>query len=384
MQHWDLISIIKDTWTRMESTPVKAYVKGHQEGHNRPLTRLEQMNVLMDGLAKQTALLRPPRKTIPNLSNLGIPQVYIQDKMVVEPLQKSLYYDITKERLWQYIDRKLNIQHTQVVWTAFKRARLASDMVTNTFISKWLSNTLPTGKVLQLRQHSISNRCPRCNTWGEDRLHILTCWEVGAKTIWDKGVHKLTLKMIEANTCPDIQQFILNSLANFRKSPGNQHRYAPHQTWARAQHDMGWENFLCGILHCSIIQKQQEYYRSIGSRKGGDRWATNMILQLWSITRNMWLGRCSALHKKSFIYTTLSLHLLDIEIETEYDAGCEDLPDGIRKWFRPTKQFILNQSPQYKKGWLFLIKSVKESLQIAEYSIFTSSKTLRRWIGFKE
>jgi hypothetical protein len=98
----------------------------------------------------------------------------------------------------------------------------------------------------------------------------------------------------------------------------------------------------------------------------------------------MWLGRCSAAHKKAFINTTISTHLLDIEIEREYDAGYAELPEGIRKWFRPTKQFILEQSPQYKKGWLFIIKSVKESLQIAKYSIFTSSKALRRWIGFKD
>ena len=38
------------------------------------------------------------------------------------------------------------------------------------FITKWISNTLPTGVVMQeFRQQRVFNRCPWCNYWGEDR-----------------------------------------------------------------------------------------------------------------------------------------------------------------------------------------------------------------------
>jgi hypothetical protein len=143
----------------------------------------------------------------------------------------------------------MTVDHTQLGWKAFATARTASGMVTNTFISKWLSNTIPTGKVLQLRQHSITNRCPRCNHWGEDRLHVLTCWDAGAKVIWDRGVNKLKQQMQEDDTCPAIQQLILTSLIKFRQSPRNQDQYVPHQARAVAQHEIGWEIFLCGLLH---------------------------------------------------------------------------------------------------------------------------------------
>lgn len=139
---------------------------------NEQLMRLKHMNVLMDGLAKNTALLRPPRTTLQNLGNIGIPQVYHDDKVLVGPLQKSLCYAFTTERHLQYLDGKLNIDHTQLGWMAFKKARTASGMATNTFNSKWLSNTVPTGKVLQLRHHSIMNRCPQCNHWGEDSVRL--------------------------------------------------------------------------------------------------------------------------------------------------------------------------------------------------------------------
>jgi len=72
---------------------------------------------------------------------------------------------------------------------------------------------------------------------------------------------------------------------------------------------------------------------------------------------------------------------LDIEIEREYDVSCVDLPATVHKWFRMTKPQLLNQSVEYKKGWLLIIRTVRESLDIAEYSIFSSSKALRKWIG---
>lgn len=175
----------------------------------------------------------------------------------------------------------------------------------------------------------------------------------------------------------------MEGLKQFRKSPRQHRQHTYRQLWAIDQDTIGWENFLSGLMHQHLINRQQEHYREIGSRKGATRWAANIILQVWSITRNMWLGRCSAQHKKSIIHTTISDHLLDIEIEKEYDEGCANLPEGIRKWFCPTKEFILGQSQQYKRGWLLIIRSTKESLQIAEYiSIFSSSQTLRRWIGF--
>ena len=90
----------------------------------------------------------------------------------------------------------------------------------NIFISKWLSNTLPTGMVLQRRQHRLFNWCPRCNHWGEDKLlHILVCKDVRAKVIWDKQMQILQSLLITENTQHDIMEFIIDGMSNFCKSP---------------------------------------------------------------------------------------------------------------------------------------------------------------------
>jgi hypothetical protein len=44
----------------------------------------------------------------------------------------------------------------------------------------------------------------------------------------------------------------------------------------------------------------------------------------------------------------------------------------------------MEKSTEYKKQWLLIVQTVKEALQIAEYSIFTSSSALRKWIGLNK
>jgi hypothetical protein len=207
---------------------------------------------------------------------------------------------------------------------------------------------------------------------------------VGATSIWEKGIAALQQILSREKTCPEIQHFFIQELSKYRRTPNTRVLPDYYQPWQVDLERTGWNNVLIGLLPNSLITRQQAYYTAIHSRKSGSVWAMHIIHQLWTITRNMWLGRCAALHQKSVINSTLSAQLLDMEIEAEYDAGCQNLPASIRKWFRPTKAQILSQSLQYKKGWLLIVKSVKESMEIADYSIFASSRSMRRWIGFKQ
>jgi hypothetical protein len=48
------------------------------------------------------------------------------------------------------------------------------------------------------------------------------------------------------------------------------------------------------------------------------------------------------------------------------------------------KSAIITIISDTKKGWLLIVRSLKEALQIADYSIFASSKALRKWIGLQK
>jgi hypothetical protein len=111
----------------------------------------------------------------------------------------------------------------------------------NIFISKWLSNTLATGLVMQRRQHRVFNRCPRCNHWGEDRLHIVICWDVRATIVWKKQIDTLTNLLHQEYTAPEIQQFLLAGLQEFRKHPRQNSPEPP--LWKTETSQIGWLSY---------------------------------------------------------------------------------------------------------------------------------------------
>jgi hypothetical protein len=109
---------------------------------------------------------------------------------------------------------------TQTVhFRSFSMARKTTHGGMNKFIMKWISNTIATGMILQCRKYRIFNQCPWCNACGEDKLHVVACWDIRAKIIWDTQMEQLQLLMASLNTNLDIYTFIKTGLAQFRAHP---------------------------------------------------------------------------------------------------------------------------------------------------------------------
>ena len=130
-----------------------------------------------------------------------------------------------------------------------------------------------------------------------------------------------------------------------------------------------------------MVQCQQAYYKQLGLRNKGKQWASKIIQHNWVTVHKLWIGRNEVLHQTSIINSLSGVVLLDIEIEKEYDAGYDDLPRTVHKWYSIPKDQLMEKSTEYKKRWLLIVRTVKEALNIAEYSLFTSSRALRKWIG---
>jgi hypothetical protein len=310
--------------------------------------------------------------------NLGMDEVRYNDTPISRNLYNAIYHGILQARLIEYYSRKLFIppETLQTVdFTSFSKARKATKGGMNKFITKWISDTLATGVVLQRCKHRIFNRCPRCNEWGEDKIHIVVCWDIRAKVIWEKNMNMLRSLLSSTNTHPDIFTFIINGLIQFHTRPnarGN-HMHNINSAWMTEQVEIGWTNFITGFFSRKMIQKQDEYYTSMGLRTRGQTWAAKIIQQCWILVQNMWIGRNNVLHKKGIINAISGEALLDIEIEREYNCRVGNLPQSVHKWFQTPLESLLAQSTEYKKGWLLIIQTVKESLETEEYSIFTSS-----------
>lgn len=342
------------------------------------------MNVLMDKLATLVAANSPPRAQQWKIQGLGIRTTRHGAKTIIGQVNQVLYENINAHALWTYFTTRVfneNILQEQVNWKAMAYARKRSTTGLLIFMSKWISNTVPTGRVMQRRKQRVFNRCPRCNHWGEDREHILRCWDIRANIIWKAGIKKLQQIMTMEDTHPEIGKFIMDGLNTYKRSSAPL-RINHNNTWQTKQQQIGWMNFLTGFFSSTMVEVQQQYYRNNGSRKGGHIWAGKLTLQCWNLIHNMWVGRNEVLHRKEIINDISGAILLDLEVEKEYDLGYEGLPQVYHRWWtQTTKERLLDSSIEHKKGWLLIIKTLKESLQIAEYSIFSSSRPLRKWIG---
>jgi hypothetical protein len=381
----DILSAICDIWTSTHIRPVPVHIKGHQDSTGRPLTRLEEMNTYMDALAKATARCFQPREDNSSIARIGIGSLWHKHTQITGEVSQLLYLKIEATYYTKYLEtRVLQLPSTSanICWEAMKYARARTSTNMNIFISKWISDTVPTGVVMQRRQHRIFNRCPRCNHWGEDRRHILICWDSRADLIWKTHLQRLHEMLVAEHTKNDIMEFIMDGLRQFKRSvSGTQHTY--HVQWQQEQANLGWFNFLTGFVSKELVAYQQQYYNAIGSTRKGSSWAGKVIIRGWNLMHAMWIGRNDILHQKSIINSLAGETLLDIEIEREYDAGYATLPQTAHKWFRQSKDQLLQASVEQKKGWLLIIRSIKEAMKIADYSIFSSSKALRTWVGLQ-
>jgi hypothetical protein len=384
MAHADILSALVDVWESVDMLAHPVHVQGHQDDTHHGLSRLERLNVLMDRLAQLTAKTQTTNVPSLNIPFMGIRSVEYNGETIGGQVYKTLYNGITSLHLKSYYDQKLFRAPCTLANTAlasFQHARSHAHNSLLKFMSKWLSNTVATGIVLQRRNHRVFNRCPCCNAWGEDRLHIITCWDQRAKIIRNQYLNGFIQSLHSTGTHPEIITFLKEGLTEFFNRPNTRRvmRYAEH--WQQEQTDIGWMNFLSGFISKDMVDKQHHYYRELGCRRTGRRWASSIITHNWTLVYKLWLERNEVLHQKDTINSISGALLLDIEVEREYDAGYHDLPQSIHKWFRMSKSHLMEQSVEYKKGWLLLVRTVRESLQIAEYSIFSSSKALRKWVG---
>jgi hypothetical protein len=56
-------------------------------------------------------------------------------------------------------------------------------------------------------------------------------------------------------------------------------------------------------------------------------------------------------------------------VEKEYDEGFDALPPATHKWFQQSKEQLLAQTTEYKKGWLVIVKSIKLWLSVRSAAI---------------
>ena len=95
------------------------------------------------------------------------------------------------------------------------------------WLTKQLSGTNSTARVMKRRQQWTQDRCPLCLTEEENSDHLLKCKARSAKETWRQAVKELITKMEEVNTEPYICEVIEQRLLSWSKRTRESFRHDP-------------------------------------------------------------------------------------------------------------------------------------------------------------
>ena len=124
-----------------------------------------------------------------------------------------------------------------------------------------------------------------------------------------------------------------------------------------AQRQIGWRNFLDGLISIEWEKYQMEHFKVIGSHKSASLWASKAIRACWEYNAKIWMARNEQLHKTERIKDLEGRKCLIKAIEAEYAVGLSALPTHGFSWmFRKKKEALTKESCDVMRNWLGIIK----------------------------
>ena len=384
-KHFDLQSQLSQIEADTKSTKTLVHVYAHQDNNEsmENLTPMARLNSKVDVLAKNMIHHAYP----PSILENGFPVVTCSGSRVSSRMKSSLYYHITTKAFLQYLTSNGKLAEgvdKYVHWNALRIAKKESSTFINHMIAKWTCNQMPTALV-QFRWGKVpSSRCSRCEMTVETSNHIARCSR--AQPIWNEGLVLLQSWLTTQHTEPELQNMLLTGIDLWTsgtrtvvKSFDN-----PKITLLYYQQvDIGWSMLLMGFISTHIVNWQTDYYSTIGSRKSGARWASNLIKQLWKLLSSVWHDRNQEIFAAEKDPTGSHSCLLRSAITEEHARGRDKLSRHYAPYFAHPVRFLLSKSVYQQQQWYRIIKTARVATASDVPNIFTYDSALRRWTGLE-
>ena len=389
---YDLVARIIDYKQQIKGDILPFHVKGHQKDKGQPLTLAAILNNRMDTLAKEINTHTKKRNwevadALPPIPQ-GFAQVDYGEEPIVSDLCQTLVRRVSGQRLMTYWKKKGRLKEahleTWIDWKVLSLVMKESSHRMKLFISKWVSNQVAVGEVMERRRERESGLCPCCGKVLETKLHVLRCRH--NKQVWKQARKPLRRWMRRHDTDPEIMDAIIDILRNFQKRDDFDsyvpQGYSPDvQLCLNAQSHLGITNWLEGYLTYDWAAIQHNYYRSIGSRKTGRRWAVGLSTQLWKMVFYMWDYRNKVLHEKGQVEKLSGLDIVKRAITTELQRGMLTLDPIYYTYFTYTDAQIKKMKSVEARNWLVLIRRAREAKGFKYNDSIAKSIPLKKWIG---
>jgi hypothetical protein len=282
-KHFDILGAINNAILQSPVRWTFTHIRGHQDNYNKyhNLSREEQLNVLVDNLAKQklasfatTVNWRYKRPIhIPYEScSIDWTNQFGTRVRVSCQLQKSLQKLLQGLKAREYWKKKKSLSNyyeRQIDWKLLKKSHNSMDIHRHRWLSKWLTGFCGTGIMLLRYRHQTHSDCPRCGISGESASHIIQCQEQGAKSLWIKEIRSLEQWMLTNQGHPELANTICTTLCDWQTMQSTTTTQPSDGILLLAtnhQQRIGWLNFIQGFFSIQWQRCQEEHFVQIKSK----------------------------------------------------------------------------------------------------------------------
>jgi hypothetical protein len=345
-------------------------------------------------LAKETAIRQHHDYTNEyNSHYMSFPQIMYKNTQIQHKTIDTLYFHLSSEKImtyWQNKGRITERTRETINWESIGRVMKSLSLTQRRFITKWASNNMGTGNKMIQWNYRHKGNCPYCMAENEDVNHLLNCNDAQSIRLWNETLWDYITRLHKVHTCTKAIIAIMKELQSWREHlplPNLTNLPATLRTAIINQREIGWREFLEGLLANEWIDYQQQHYKQTNSKRTGMTWSIKIIKYHIHFLQQIWTGRNNKLHKTKIIQELEGLPELQRSIRTEWDIGISTLPAvDFSHLFKLNLDTLLHKSVDTQKDWLAVVKLGRKLHKDPNNNIdgFSTKGPLSRWIGISD
>ena len=196
------------------------------------------------------------------------------------------------------------------------------------------------------------------------------CEEDGRTAAFEESVHQFELWLKENDTCEEVAECLVEYLLGrgvktFVECAEG--RLARLTTVAKSQDVIGWGRFTEGMVSKHLIELQEVYYGTTGSRRSVEKWIRGVITQLLQITHTQWIYRNIVVHDKT-TGTLVSEYKLELqkEIDRQLEMGAEGLLREDQFLLEINLDDLESSNGERQEYWLLAIQAARKACFLAK------------------
>jgi hypothetical protein len=350
-----------------------SHVRAHQDDNTlfNKLSRSSQLNCICDHLAKQRI---SNGEFKPRGSCLLFPLEPIGITVGGEKLL-SKTGDLFRFHAHRQLARTFFHQQgilmreafDEVDWESVHKTLHAVPQLFQVWASKHVLRIVGTMKFLS-HQDGRSPLCPSCQACEETCTHVAQCLAASRVEAFSQGVDEVARWMNESETHPDLVYVITEYIQGRGDAPCIEcARGLPMviQEYAISQDNIGWDNFIMGMVSTWLLTIQDSYLWVRESNCLVEKWATGLITQLLQVAHGQWIYRCVLVHDRA-TDTMVNQHkaaLLE-EITAQLSMGAESLMEDDKFLLECNLSDIVTTNGEQQEYWLLAIQAAQKAGQL--------------------